>query len=86
MIKEFCTAIGYGYTIAEALAYADSQVLAQYGISGFTNNRLVREDTDVLTIYYSSESSAANGYCRIGTTYYYFPRIFVDYIDNILNP
>lgn len=46
MIKEFCSAIGCGYTIAEALAYADAQVLAQYGSSGNTDKRLVRGSTE----------------------------------------
>ena len=41
MIREFCTAIGCGYTISEALAYADSRVLAEYGSSGDTHDRLV---------------------------------------------
>ena len=45
MIEEFCRGIGSGYTITEALTYADAQVLNLYGSSGNTNNRLVRGDT-----------------------------------------
>lgn len=47
MIQEFCRAIGAGYTIQNALAYADARVLEQYGSSGNTNYRLVRGGTDV---------------------------------------
>ena len=42
MLREFCKAIGAGYTISSALAYADAQVLSEYGSSGSTNYRLIR--------------------------------------------
>lgn len=47
MIEEFCRAIGAGYTIQNALAYADTRVLSRYGSTGGTNYRLVRGDTSV---------------------------------------
>lgn len=47
MIEEFCRAIGAGYTIKNALAYADAKVLDKYGSAGSTNYRLVRGDTSV---------------------------------------
>jgi len=45
MLKSFCEAIGSGYTVANALTYADTRVLAEYGATGNTNSRLVRGDT-----------------------------------------
>lgn len=33
---------GQGYSISDALAYADAQVLAKYGFAGYTNDRLIR--------------------------------------------
>lgn len=47
MLENFNLAIGYGYTIQNALAYADAQVLALKGKAGGTDNRLVRGDTSV---------------------------------------
>lgn len=44
MIESFSIAIGAGYTVSEALAYADSQVLALYGSSGNTNQRYILGD------------------------------------------
>lgn len=45
MLQNFCVAIGNGYTIQNALAYADAQVLATKGKTGNTNLRYVRGDT-----------------------------------------
>lgn len=45
MIESFCTAIGAGYTISEALIYADSCVLSAYGYSGGTASRLTMGNT-----------------------------------------
>lgn len=47
MIQEFCRAIGAGYTIKNALAYADIKVLDKHGYPGWTNSRYVRGDTSV---------------------------------------
>lgn len=47
MIQEFCRAIGAGYTIKNALAYADSKVLDKHGYPGWTHLRYVRGDTSV---------------------------------------
>ena len=45
MIESFCTAIGAGYTISNALSYADSCVLSAYGTSGGTGSRLTLGNT-----------------------------------------
>lgn len=47
MIQEFCRAIGAGYTIKNALAYADTKVLDKHGYPGWTHLRYVRGDTSV---------------------------------------
>lgn len=47
MLQNFNVALGYGYTIQNALAYADAQVLAAKGATGGTDSRLVRGDTSV---------------------------------------
>lgn len=38
----------------------------------------------VLTIHYSAISAEQNGYCRIDRSYYYLPKEFCQYFDNVL--
>ncbi len=54
MIREFCSAIGAGYTIASALTYADNRVLTLYCASGNTDFRLVKGSTSQSFATYTS--------------------------------
>ena len=68
-LRSFSTALGYGYTISQAMAFADNAVLYTYGYYGGTNYRLVLGTTSTSFTIYTPITSAEDPVSSDGLMY-----------------